>query len=406
MALTSNTSDPLDAETVNEERYGDGSVGSGKTLEQLQADWQLPETPDDGEIWYGKGRPQAGVSIVSTTTDSVEVSGNMFNAGGYSNIDCEYRYAISESGGGFGDYTTVSTVSGTFTGDLSNHTFTGLNADTEYEALIQVRNIHDANAWQTSYSGKQATKQDAPQNVTLTQFGDNGELSWDQPPSGAPNFGYRWEIGTDSGTTTSTTVSSVVCGDEVAQDTSGTVGAQVRAEGVYDDSQYISDTAGFTCTSFCLIEGTQILLSSGDIIPIQELTVEDALQGVIIEGFEDTNDPQELRRWSTKDDLVISGDKALIKQIKPQKIEYTIRLNKGLLEATPMHCQLVKQQGKWKFGRMFQIEEGDTLLTNDGREVPVTSKEYITEQKTVYKLTLKDPVHTFVANGMITHNIK
>mgnify|MGYP000333175468 CR=1 FL=1 len=400
----------LDTSDVYQERWGDGSSPSGTyTLEQIQEDWNLPETPNDTSIFYGKGRPVVWVDEVGHSETTIEATADVITSGGYSGAgDTEYRYGVKKDSDSSWSWTSVSSVSATYEGDLTNHTFTNLTPDTNYDLAVQSRNIHNNGDWiiDTNVTAIY-TDQDAPQNVQVTQNGDYADVTWDDPPSGNPANGYR--IKKPDGTTSdvgssANSLSDVVCGDYVASGETGNVSYDVKALGQHSDSQYVTDSANFDCTTFCLTEGTEVTVIKEN-KKIEDLEEGDKLLGADIKNLNDDNRPLQLYEWSS-DELLADDDIAVIKSIYPRKVLETIRINDGLLEASREHSQLIKRDGEWKFVRMRNVQVGDILRDQNGNDIPIEKVEVINEKKTVYRLTLEEPVHTFYGNGILTHNVK
>ncbi|MEN2416403.1 hypothetical protein [Flavobacterium mesophilum] len=180
---------------------------------------------------------------------------------------------------------------------------------------------------------------------------------------------------------------------------------QIRA---YDSagnySNFSSSTSWTTAAIICFVEGTLITLSDGTEKPIETLTINDLLLSSEIDTLNDTNDVNKLYEWSCNY-LTENRVKSPIANIEPKIAYRTIIINNGLLEATPMHSQLICRNGIWKFIPIKDIKIGDHLYGIDKNIVLVTSVSINLEKKYVYPLSLS-PSHTYFANGILTHNIK
>lgn len=147
MAISS--SGEITANEVYEEYHGDGQSPTGNySLEQLQADWGLPETPDNTDIFGGKGRPEVSTFTANNVTStSAEITGSISNAGGFSGAgDCDWRILFDQS-----DPPTTVALSGTVSHDFTGvvgDTITGLSPSTTYHYIIQARNNFDNGDWQ------------------------------------------------------------------------------------------------------------------------------------------------------------------------------------------------------------------------------------------------------------------
>lgn len=155
----------------------------------------------------------------------------------------------------------------------------------------------------------------------------------------------------------------------------------------------------------CFVAGTMIRLSDGTEVPVETLSEGIELESSLIETLQDTNDVNELYKWSTNN-LVETRTTSKIAKYSPEVVDRTIKVNGGLLHASYNHTQLARRNGVWKMMRIENLQVGDVLYDVNGNLVPVTSVEVIIEAITVYKLTLEDKSHTYFANGILTHNIK
>lgn len=154
---------------------------------------------------------------------------------------------------------------------------------------------------------------------------------------------------------------------------------------------------------FCLVKGTKIRLYNNQSVNIEELIKGDTLLSSKIDSFKDTNDTRELYKWRSKE-LKVTNVTSNIKSIIEIKDQDTIIINKGLLEATSLHNQLIKRNDKWMFVPFKELLVGDLLYRRDGKLIEIDS---LTKGiNTVYKLSLESPYHTFYGNDILTHNIK
>lgn len=167
---------------------------------------------------------------------------------------------------------------------------------------------------------------------------------------------------------------------------------------------YTPPTGGGGGGGGCLVEGTLITLPDGTTKPIEELTLDQLLLSVEIETLQDTNNAEELYKWSCdrlSENRIVSPITKLT-----HKIAYeTIIVNDGLFEATPTHLQLIQRDGFWRFIPLGDILVGDQLYTIDQEIIPVTAVTVNLEKRNIYPMTL-NPFHTFFANGILTHNYK
>lgn len=154
----------------------------------------------------------------------------------------------------------------------------------------------------------------------------------------------------------------------------------------------------------CFVEGTMITLPNGTQKPIETLALNELLLSSEIETLQDTNNVNELYKWSC-DHLSETRITSPITKIEPKVANETIIINNGLLEATPYHSQLIQRDGIWKFIAIGEVIVGDNLYGIDKEIIPVTSVTINLEKRNIYPMSLS-PSHTYFANGILTHNIK
>jgi len=154
----------------------------------------------------------------------------------------------------------------------------------------------------------------------------------------------------------------------------------------------------------CLVEGTLITLPDGSRKAIEELTLDQLLLSSEIETLNDTNNAEELYKWSC-DHLSENRITSPITKLSHKVAHKTIIVNDGLFEATPTHLQLVQRDGHWRFIPLGDILVGDNLYTINKEIIPVTAVTINLEKRNIYPMTL-NPFHTFFANGILTHNYK
>ncbi|WP_281225936.1 DUF5977 domain-containing protein [Flavobacterium aquiphilum] len=154
----------------------------------------------------------------------------------------------------------------------------------------------------------------------------------------------------------------------------------------------------------CFVEGTLITLPDGTRKAIEELTLDQLLLSAEIYTLNDTNNADELYKWSCGY-LAENRITSPITKITKYTADKTIIVNNGLFEATPTHLQLIQRNGYWRFIPLGDILVGDNLYTIDEEIIPVTSVVINLEKRNIYPMTL-NPFHTYFANGILTHNYK
>jgi hypothetical protein len=166
----------------------------------------------------------------------------------------------------------------------------------------------------------------------------------------------------------------------------------------------ISNQQSRTGPVACFVEGTLIALPDGTQMPIESLVLNQLLLSAEIESLNDTNDVNQLYKWSS-DYLSENRITAPITKIEPKIAYETIVINEGLLEATPCHSQLIQRGGVWKFIPLGSVVVGDKLYGINKEIIEITAVLVRLEKRNIYPLTLS-PSHIYFANGILTHNVK
>lgn len=232
-------------------------------------------------------------------------------------------------------------------------------------------------------------------------------IEWSASTDNVAVTGYQLQRKTGSSGTWSTVYTGA---NRSYQDTGSrntTYVYQVRAFDAAGNYSGFSTTAAWTTDPIvivCLVEGTLITLPNGTQKPIETLAINELLLSAEIETLKDTNDVNELYKWSC-DQLSETRIKAPITSIEPKVAYETIIINEGLLEATPYHSQLIQRDEVWKFIPIGEIIVGDNLYGINKEIIPVTSVSINLEKRNIYPMSLS-PSHTYFANGVLTHNIK
>lgn len=145
----------------------------------------------------------------------------------------------------------------------------------------------------------------------------------------------------------------------------------------------------------CLVDGTLITLNNGVKVPIETLTHGHSLRTIKI---------QSLNLATKVTELNVQYGSSRIVGLKRLMVNDTIRLNDNF-EATPTHNHLIKRNDQWYYEKMGNIILGDKMLDENNKEIEITDIYRSNLSKYITKITL-DTVHTFFANGIVTHNIK
>ncbi len=74
------------------------------------------------------------------------------------------------------------------------------------------------------------------------------------------------------------------------------------------------------------------------------------------------------------------------------------------LRVTPSHPFYVLQNGIWATKTTAELSVGDSLITENGEPLTISSKELFHQPATVYNLIDVEPHHNYVAGGVLVHN--
>jgi hypothetical protein len=210
------------------------------------------------------------------------------------------------------------------------------------------------------------------------------------------NINYTWELLYTTPTNfdnidTTVNYGTIYTYKVYAVDNNGNISAQPSNESVADVQDF----------GFCLVEGTQILTSEGDWTCIEDLIDSDELMSANLDDFY-FNIDKPLEWKSPLIDEIRSSSK--ITTIYSFETYNTIIINKGLLEATQSHIQLINRDDVWQFSEMSDVKEGDKLYNIERELIEVIDIEVNTDKRVAYKLTLEAPNHMYFANKILTHN--
>jgi hypothetical protein len=154
----------------------------------------------------------------------------------------------------------------------------------------------------------------------------------------------------------------------------------------------------------CLLEGTEVILSNGEIKEIQDLTLGDKLLSYNIETLPlYSDDPNVITNWNS-DNILGTSDITIVKSIKPTVVDKIVNIN-NILKSSIEHIHLIKRDGIWKFVEAIDVKTNDIMMNNLNEEFIVNNIEIINGVFTVYDIDVED-LDLFYGNGVLTHNNK
>ena len=179
-----------------------------------------------------------------------------------------------------------------------------------------------------------------------------------------------------------------------------------------DDYEFWAYAVGSNSNIVCPVEGTLITMADGTTMPIEQLQVGDMVQSANIYGMPDSTslvNLTDLYMWNTPN-LQLTNTVAEVTEIEPATATKIISINNGQLSTTITHTHIVKKEilggtTEWTCRAAFNLAPGDILLAADGSEIEITNIETQTGEFNVYTLNVEGD-DTYIANGIITHNVK
>jgi chitodextrinase len=299
-------------------------------------------------------------------------------------------------------------------GNVVTFNVSGLSPGTSYNFKVVARDAAgnlspDSNivSPSTSSGSGDTIAPSIPQNVT--SFVNNTipsiTVNWDSSSDNVGVAGYElWRDVDGVGLVLYISTAGLSYNDS-AVDYGSTYLYRVRAYDAAANFSEFSNSTQKTPFVSCFVKGTLITLSDGASIKIENLVNKQYLLSSNIETLQDTNDVKELYKWTSTflNETRIESD---IVKIEKEYAYETIIINNGLLEATPMHSQLIKRKDVWNFIPIGEVLVGDYLYNINKEEMEITSVEINKEEREIYPITLSDISHTYFANGILTHNVK
>ena len=221
--------------------------------------------------------------------------------------------------------------------------------------------------------------------------------TWSSVSVGAPS-------GSGSGTVT---VTSIDNGSSTPVSFSGTITLGHAADAGVQDTITATLTqayvGGGSGGGGCLISGTQITLTDNSLVNIEDLVVGQVLKSTVFGDMPDGDNYETLSGWS-QSNPVLSTTTAELISITPYTVPEVYSLNDGLLTSSGTHLHIIKRGGNWSVIKAMNIVEGDILMSTTG-EITITSIVVDNTSTVVYKLDVETN-DTFIANGIVTHNLK
>lgn len=159
---------------------------------------------------------------------------------------------------------------------------------------------------------------------------------------------------------------------------------------------------GSLCAPGCPVKGTSIEMADGTHKLIEKIRIGDLLKGMKIS---DAPEDDTITGWST-DNLNLTETNVIVKNIRPLRSQRIHNFNNGLIETSESHAHFIKRGNDWFFEQSKNIQVGDFLVDKIGNSIEITSIDVLQgeDAKVVYMLDV-ETTDTYIANGIITHNV-
>ena len=154
----------------------------------------------------------------------------------------------------------------------------------------------------------------------------------------------------------------------------------------------------------CLLGGTMITLADGTQKAIENIAVGDELKSMVVGDMPDSDNFEVLKLWS-QSNPTLSNTTTFVQNNVMSTVDSVLSFNNGRLTSSKDHLHLIKRSGNWMILKASSVVVGDMFIDQNGSEVAITSIEELTGTFNVYKLDV-EVSDTYIASGLITHNVK
>ena len=153
----------------------------------------------------------------------------------------------------------------------------------------------------------------------------------------------------------------------------------------------------------CVLFGTKIKMADGTIKLVQDVSVNDILYSKSVNDMPSIKDGlDDLSAWSTNS-IVLTNDNVRVVSNRSKTVSKVYSINDGKLFTSWDHNHLFKHAGIWKVGKTINLEAGDSLIDENGKEIIINNIIEMSGQFIVYELDVEEN-DLYIANGILTHN--
>ena len=345
--------------------------------------------------------------------------------------------APSNSGGkSVSTYTVISTPGSLSSSATSSPiTITGLASGTAYTYKVTATNANgDSLASADSSSVTATTVPGAPTIGTATAGDTTASVAFTAPTYTGPGtitYTATSSPGAITGTASSSPISVTGLTDNTAYtftvtatNSNGTSAASSASNSVtpaappnyappyyapYVPPYYVYYAPPYYApvTGGCWLYDSEVLMADGTTKTIQDIAVGDILLAPVIPTYpngEDVSKWYPSSVWSTETSSGITYEPTTVTVVTHHTEGSYYNFN-NKYEITGDHFMFAKKGHMWQFERGENLSVGDYFMDKDNNEIEITSIVVINEPASVVDLTVF-PNALFVANGVLTHNVK
>jgi hypothetical protein len=177
---------------------------------------------------------------------------------------------------------------------------------------------------------------------------------------------------------------------------SGTNTHALVSQGTASDS-----TVGWAAlTDVCFLKDTKILLENSEYKNIQDLSENDILKSLSIQGLDNNNiDVEYLLNWYTKDYKGEYSD-TIVKELYKNSTEQYYIIN-DILKITPEHLLFVKKNNIYEWYSAKNIKIGYELLNSENKFIKVENIKKVDEKVDVYNIKIEGTMNYYTDNYLV-----
>jgi hypothetical protein len=154
----------------------------------------------------------------------------------------------------------------------------------------------------------------------------------------------------------------------------------------------------------CVLFGTKIKMIDGTFKHVQDISVGDVLYSKSVDTMPIKEELNNLYDWSSSS-IKLTDETVRVVSNRSLSVTEVYSINDGKLFTSWDHNHLCKHNGIWKISKTVDLQAGDSLIDENGKEIIINNIVVMTGQFIVYKLDVEEN-DLYIANGVLTHNLK